>query len=266
MTLNPGEGRPRVPDITLERHRLGELSAAEAALLQRELEEDEELRARLAALERSDLELRTRHAPERLAEAVALRLRTPRPAARPMAPWLGRPVLAALAAAVVVWLGWPGPAGPPAVEPEVRLKGLASGLTLYRKVGEASEALAEGALVRPGDLIRVGYRTAGRAYGVILSIDGRGAVTLHLPRHGTRAARLQGGGTVLLDHAYQLDDAPRWERFYFVTGASAFEVGPVVQAARRLAADEGTAAGPGGLPLPPELDQVVFSLQKGAGR
>ena len=30
---------------------------------------------------------------------------------------------------------------------------------------------------------------------------------------------------MLLDHAYELDDAPRWERFYFITGDTPFSVG-----------------------------------------
>ena len=51
-------------------------------------------------------------------------------------------------------------------------------------------------------------------------------------RPGAVRPRSKREPTVLLDQAYELDDAPRWERFYFVTGDAPFEAAPVVQAAR----------------------------------
>ena len=98
-------------------------------------------------------------------------------------------------------------------------------------------------------------------HGVILSIDGRGAVALQLPPDGDRAAALQSGRAALLDQAYELDDAPGWERFYFVTGDRPFPVAPVVDAARKVAA-EGARPAPAPLPIGRELTQSTFSLQK----
>ena len=63
-------------------------------------------------------------------------------------------------------------------------QGLEPSLTVYRRTDRGSETLADGAVARTGDLLRLGYTAAGRRYGVILSIDGRGAVTLHLPSSG----------------------------------------------------------------------------------
>ena len=117
-------------------------------------------------------------------------------------------------------------------------------------------------LARAGEQIRVGYRGAGGSYGMILSVDGRGTVTLHLPRAAGRAVALRGGATVLLDSAYELDDAPLWERFYLVTAAEAFETTPVVEAARRSARDGGAVAPR--LDLPAGLEQSAFVLEKGA--
>jgi len=116
-----------------------------------------------------------------------------------------------------------------------------------------------------GDLIRIGYRAAGRRYGAILSADGRGTVTLHLPPRGQEAVALKNGPTVLLDQAYELDDAPRWERFYLVTGDAPFSLAPVLEAARE-AATSAASASPAALRLPPRLDQAVFSLEKGVPR
>jgi hypothetical protein len=146
----------------------------------------------------------------------------------------------------------------------VRIKGLDPQITLFRKSGSGSERLADGALARRGDVVRLGYQAAGRPYGAILSIDGRGVVTRHLPRQGERAVALRGGGTVLLDEAYELDDAPRRERFYFVTAVSAFDLAPLLEIARRAGgAPDGP---PPSLPLPSRFDQVTLSLEKGSTR
>jgi hypothetical protein len=86
-------------------------------------------------------------------------------------------------------------------------------------------------------------------------------VTLHLPASGSQAAALEAGGTVLLGFSYELDAAPRWERFYLVTGDEPFDVEPVRRAALEVAA-AGSEAAPPSLPLGRQLDQSVFSLTK----
>jgi hypothetical protein len=96
---------------------------------------------------------------------------------------------------------------------------------------------------------------------VIVSIDGRGAVTVHLPPTGREAARLRPGNRVLLDQAYELDDAPRWECFYFVTAQVPFDGQPVFEAAKREAALRRDSP-PSKLALPRGLDQSMFVLQK----
>ena len=270
----------RVPDLVLERYRLGELPAAEAEWLEGRLREDQGLRQRLDALDLSDTEIQRRQPAEWLAERVRARLDgeaagpRPRQARAPRADWARHwPVPAALAVAATVLLVLaPRTIAPPPVspaptatpEPGERIKGMRPALALFRKSERGSEALADGDVARPGDLVRVGYRAAGRAYGVILSIDGSGAVTLHLPARGGRAAALQPGGTVLLGQSYELDDAPRAERFFFVTSDVPFDVAPVLDAARAAAKRNG--APPQALALPPSLDQSTFLLLKGAGR
>jgi hypothetical protein len=142
-----------------------------------------------------------------------------------------------------------------------RIKGLDAALTLFRQVGAGSETLADGAVAHQGDVIRVGYRAAGKPYGVILSIDGRGQVTMHLPASGEHAVMLGRESTVLLDQAYELDDAPRWERFYFITGEEPFPIAPIVESLRRAMAHADGNAMPA-LALDAGLDQSAFTLQK----
>jgi len=261
-----------LPDLVLERYRLGELSADEVEALRQRLLEEPELRVRLEDLEASDAEIRHRYPPAWLAERIRSRLPVATPATRGQRPGMARrwavPVAvvatAGLLLVVAPWLGVRPPPGVGVPRPiEERsgdhIKGLEPRLEIFLKTAEGSEGLTDGAVVGVGDVIRVGYRAAGRGFGVILSVDGRGAVTVHLPVAGERAAALAPGELVLLDHAYELDDAPRFERFFLVTGEVPFAVAPVVSAARQL----GATTNPTGLRLAAPLKQTTFLLRKG---
>ena len=268
MTRPDDDAQARVPDLYLERYRLGELPEDERNRVERLLELDPELRGRLDALQGSDAEVARRYPAPLMDERIRARARAtgisrsetapPRPARR--VGWLV-PALAAAAALVlavgvgVLDIAAPGP------DDGILIKGGDAELVVFRKTAAGTERLEPGAAATPGDLIRVGYRAAGRSYGVIVSTDGNGNVTQHLPRSGGRAASLETGGTVLLDFSYELDDAPRWERFYLVTGSEGFDLEPVRQAARRVAT-AGSEAAPPPLPLGPGLEQSVFSLAK----
>ena len=223
---------------------------------------DPELEARLDALRRSEAEIARQHPAPLMDERIRSRARVSgiarsegRPAGR------GRVWLApALAAAVVALAVGVGVVRSPAPDDGIRLKGSRAELVVYRKTAAGSERLERGAAAAPGDLIRIGYRAAGQGYGAIVSTDGNGNVTQHLPRSGGRAVALEAGGTVLLDFSYELDDAPRWERFYLVTSDEPFELQPVRQAAEAVAA--GSEAAPPPLELAAGLDQSVFTLTK----
>jgi hypothetical protein len=245
---------PRLPDIVLERYRLNELPPAEHSRLSDRLRRDEALRLRLESLDQSDLEIRRDYQPELFIRRIQERL-----AARPVRglfpSWAIPAMLVAATLILVVVLPRIGPGDGDGD----RIKGLLPGLAVYRKTDTGSETLADGAIAHSGDVIRLGYRAAGKPFGVILSIDGRGAVTQHLPPDGEQAASLRNEPTVLLDQAYELDDAPRWERFYFVTGETSFSVQPVMDAARRAASNPRSQPA---LELPRGLEQSVFLLQK----
>ena len=95
---------------------------------------------------------------------------------------------------------------------------------------------------------------------MIVSVDGRGVVTEHLPQNESEAAALRAGGPVILASSYRLDDAPRFEVFYFVTADEPFAMARVVAAARLAA---GTAsAPPAALPLAREFRQAQILLRK----
>src|SRR5262245_22870302 len=238
-------GHGEIPDVLLERYRLGELPRAEADRIADLVRTDAALRARLDALAMSDRELLESGTIDAVSAAVERRGRnrcTQHGRGRRRAVlWI---VSAAAAVTIAAAVMSRGPSG--AIDSGDRIKGLQPALALYRRTRDGSEPLADGSIARRGDLVRVGYRPAGRAYGVIFSIDGRGVVTMHLPPGGNRAVALAHESAALLDRAYELDDAPLWERFYFVAGDAPFEVAPIVAAARR--APESPLGLPRGVP------------------
>jgi hypothetical protein len=80
---------------------------------------------------------------------------------------------------------------------------------------------------------------------VILSVDGRGKVTWHTPSgyagQPLSSPTLDMKGQVVLPAAYELDDAPGFERFFFVYSSSPFDVAAVDRAARALASQPSRA-------------------------
>jgi len=233
-----------VPDWQLERMRQGEIPRDESAA------------GRLEALERSDREILEAHPPAKVAAEVRRRMeKAPRPW-RPML-WL---VPAAAALAVVAIGRGPERAGEP--EEITREKGmLAPHLVVHRRAGGGAERMSDHQTARPGDVLQLSYVAAGRSYGVILSLDGRGQVTLHLPPQASAPAPLAVQGTVPLPEAYELDDAPAFERFVFVTSRVPFDAGDVVDAARTVARDAAEAREKP-LPLAPGMEQSSLLLEK----
>lgn len=275
------EAHQEIPDWKLERYILGELPARELARIGRALEVDDSLRRRLDALRRSDQEIRDRYSPSWMSRQIRLRLKasegatgsrpvsSPFPRLRPLVPPRPITALAGVALAAVLLLVvlprelhyWK-PGKEASLE---RIKGEGPQLKLHRRTPDGSEVLPDGARVFESDVIQIGYQSAGRPYGVIVSVDGRGTVTSQLPLEGTRAVELRSEGQILLDFALELDDAPGCERFYFVTGDRAFELAPVLRAAKKIDTDRPVDRAEK-LDLGEDLEQFVISLEKGTRR
>jgi len=134
-------------------------------------------------------------------------------------------------------------------------------LLVYRSRGSQVEQLQNGAIARPGDTVQLAYVRARQAYGAIISVDGAGKVTLHLPEHDGEAARLVRDTRTELPHAYELDAAPEFERFFLITSDSPFRASIALDAARKLAA-RGNAARTEPLALPKDFEQSSFVLVK----
>jgi len=143
--------------------------------------------------------------------------------------------------------------------PQNRIKGLLPHLILFRQTESGPKALPNGASAHRGEVVQIAYNAIGRPYGVVISADGRGVLTLHLPRQGPSAAALESGGPVALKQAFALDDAPLFERFYFVTSGASFDVAPVMSAIRQAHI---TPEDPANVTLPPSFEVSTFILRK----
>jgi anti-sigma factor RsiW len=256
----------RTPDWLLERIALGELPPEELAAARARLAQEPDGEARLAALEAENRALLEQLPPSAVAREVERRARRDEARSLEASPWhRWRPALALVPVLAVLLLVVARPGTRPgALEgeraEETRTKGLPPQLGLHRLAAQGPEALAQGALAARGDVVQVSYVAAGARFGVIFSVDGRGTVTLHAPESGLDALPLEPSGTHALPQAYALDDAPAFERFFFVTSDDPFSLEEVLAPARVLATSDGARTAL--LPLAERFRQVSFTLEK----
>jgi hypothetical protein len=255
-----------IPDWELAMYRLGDLPTERAEALAARLEVEPELAARLAALEQRESELMDRLPPRVMAAQVAERAQAqavPERAARRRKLWWLAAELAVVALLLVLVL--PPVLRPDQVEPftdhGIRDKGVEPYLRVYRQVPGGFEELDPQDPAGPGSQLQLSYAALGRNHGAVLSIDGRGEVTLHLPLEGTASEALQTEGTVDLPSSYKLDDAPGFERFFLITSREPFELSPVLQAADTLASDPDRARS-AALDLHRPIEQADFLILK----
>jgi hypothetical protein len=265
-----------VPDWLLERLALGELDAETAADVRRRLAAEgrsvDEMMAAVATSNREILaELPASQA------AAEIRQRAARTAARPARRrtvlW-GLPLALAGGLALTHMMLRPAHHDEGVVSstesPEIIIeKGAGHGpkpprLYVYRHRDGGYQQLGDGSHASRGDLVQLAYGSHDGGYGVLLSIDGRGKVTVHWPERDSGAApALDASGEIRLPSSYELDDAPAFERFFLVRATAPFPVATAIEAARALAAQP--SARKQSLALPPGFEQISLALDKTHG-
>jgi hypothetical protein len=256
-----------LPDWLVERAALDEVPPASRDRIA--AADPTELAATIAALrERDAAELAAHPAGPAIAQIQARIAATRKRPSRTLR--CGLLGLATTAAAVMIFVKLgashtAAPVGPVAPIRDdgdgVRVKG-ATRLVVFRQAGDHAERLEQDAVARAGDLLQLRYDTGRHGYGVIASVDGAGVVTLHFPSSEDappEATALAKKSTVL-PHAYALDDAPKFERFFFITANEPIDVQQSLAALHSLAnrPDSADAA----LELPSGLDQWSLRLKK----
>ncbi|MDR2577871.1 MAG: hypothetical protein LBC70_03535 [Chitinispirillales bacterium] len=250
-----------ISDWKIERYLLGELPEGEMEALRAQEESDLSLQKKIAELRASDAELLGRHPPEVMARKIDAAVDSKKHAA----PKPSRFVLTGKAAGTSLLHGWKGiprwaviPAFacalvlltlplrlipsvpvkddgaelallPGDADDGTRIKGFESRLEVWRKVGASAERLAPGADAAQGDVVQLRYLVPEPCYGTIVSIDGRGHLTVHLSGEAGRAIPLTPGRPVALEHSYELDDAQKFEIFYLITASQNFNTDTAAQ-------------------------------------
>lgn len=228
----------RIPDHVVEKVHLGIASPAE----RERVASDPDARERLAALPAQDAAFFEKHPVEQTMQAIEARARVAAAQVErrtPPAVWFAAPMALAAAALLVFGIAEDptstSPTEPaPVLEPTTE-KGQARSakMLIYRQRSSGPERLVQGSVARPGDTVQVTVLGAGSRHGVVLSVDGRGTVTLHSP-DGPDGSTELASGEHRLPHAYLLDDAPNYERFFLVTSPGPTNVRSVLDAAEAL--------------------------------
>lgn len=147
--------------------------------------------------------------------------------------------LAASAAVIVLILNFPAFNGNiPAVKDDdvIRIKGMEPGISIHRKTGSRIEELKDMTEASQGDLLQIGYTSTGEyKHAVILSIDGRKAVTLHYPESESGETLIKVNRKVMLKRSYELDDSPYYEKFVLIISKKPLDVKSVIEKAKILA-------------------------------
>lgn len=235
--------KPRVSDWLVERLAAGELDHERAEALRSRLTADG-AKVRLLEIAASNAAILAEHDPGQVAAEIRRRL-----AASEKRQGAGRGLLVPAFSVVMTCVAVlavlvlrprvevPGDdarvAAPSMSGPEtVRLKGLRPRLVVYLKTAAGASRREAGTFAKAGDVLQVAYVAAGRRFGVVASVDALGTVTLHLPEQPGYAQALVAQGEIPLPHAFELDDAPGFERFVFVTSDQPFHTDRVLESLR----------------------------------
>jgi hypothetical protein len=234
--------KPKISNLLLERYNIGDVTNNERVIVEKALAEDDALAASLSDLKRADAEFFKQFSKERFFPENAHQIKIYR------LPPVSKPVLGLCAAAMLLLISLPVLLLRNSFmsEHEERIKGASAKsnsieLNIYVMGNTAGEAvkLENNARIHEGNIIQLAYFTdkndTNEKYGIIFSIDGRNHVTLHYPYNQRQDTVLITGKDIPLEEAFRLDDAPKYEIFFFIAGISPLNVSNILDIAEALA-------------------------------
>jgi hypothetical protein len=104
-----------------------------------------------------------------------------------------------------------------------RIKGLDARMEVWKKTGDSAVQMSNLDAAREGDEIQLRYSVPEKCFGLLFSMDGNGALTMHMGNEN-RAIELEPGKMTTLPFAYKLDNAPKFEKFFLLTSAKNFSI------------------------------------------
>ena len=109
------------------------------------------------------------------------------------------------------------------VDNGTRIKGMQASLEVWKKTGDSAVQMANLGNAYEGDEIQLRYRVPQKCFGMLISMDGNGTVTMHMGE-GNSAIELEPGKMTTLPFAYKLDNAPKFEKFFLLTSQNSFAI------------------------------------------
>lgn len=269
-------------DYVLERYVLGELPGKRARNIKKWLKTDAQLREKIEEIKKSNREILTQYPPGFVVPKIMNRYNSKtrdkkEDTTRPVPVFFKRILYAspAFAAALVIililFLLRKGDINIPTdftQQDEILVKGMEEidwskpQLLVHRKRNNRIELLKDGARGKAGDLLQLAYIAAKESHGVILSIDGKGNVTLHFPDKKNNPTSLEQEKKILLPNAIELDNAPGFERFFFITSGVEIDAAEILKRAGTLANNPDRAK-KDNIDLPESVNQYSIIIIKG---
>jgi len=262
-----------IPQWKLERFLLGELSAAEMKSIEAARNENPEIASKLTELEKSNIDFFANvdpHATARRLQALAGAR-----SADHARSWIHKPVTAfgafALLAIVTLFSVYSRHQTPAPIQLAMasnidsnngsneRIKGMHNRIEVWEKAADTVAILLEGAKVKKGTLLQIRTQVSSKCFAAVVSLDGRGNWTTHLPETGTASVVLEPGKSGFLPFSYQIDDAPRYEVFWLITSNTSFRVDSLLD---ELAPLKSSPIAPPILPLGLTFTQSRLMLAK----
>jgi len=264
-------------NIKLEQYVLNELSADETRKLEHAVENDETLKKRIEAIRHSNTEIHASVDEQDALREIQYRIKNNEIRHEQKENNLKQsknsswtrlayvmPVVAIVAVSTfMINENTPITTSTPfdVTEDGVRFKGLQPHLNIYQQTDSGTKLINHNAILNEGDSLQLSYVAAGQQFGAIFSIDSRSVVTQHFPFDGGSSVKLQVSGEFMMKRSYQLDDAPKYEHFFFITSNSSFDLQEVIRLAKVDTADkqENTKTISH---LPDHIDQFVITIKK----
>lgn len=255
----------------LERYLLGELPPSKMAEITRLVHEDPDIKKEVDHLSQDNAEILRRNPSETMLPGILRKYEENRRQTqiRQKARFItikrliyAPPVLASVLILLFIVFMKDGVAPDyTRVKGEEALDFMKTQVVIYKKSNSEITLLNDGDQIKAGDLLQLAYVPAGKRYGVIFSIDGNGVVTLHHPEKNGSSSVLKQERKNLLSSAYELDSAPDFERFFFITAMEKIEVQSVLEKAEELALSPASVK-TARLELPESYSQFSILLKK----
>lgn len=261
----------RIKTWELERYLLGELPPSRIKEITKLAQENPDIRKEIERLKHANAEILKQHPPETMLPEILKQYEKNRYQTRireKSSPFTlkrllyATPVIAS--AVILIFVVFFNNGTSPdftRIKGEESLDFTKTQIIIYKKNNNVIELLKNGDQVSPGNLLQLAYIPARKTHGVIFSIDGNGIVTLHHPESKSDSSILKQEKKILLSSAYELDNAPDFERFFFITATEEIEVQSILAKAETLALSPASAK-TSNLELPESYNQFSILLKK----